>query len=93
MIKSHKNKETEQAYKGFFGKKFPGEIAKRAKMRLDRIDAAQRIEDLITPPSHHLELLSGDRKGQYSIRINMQWRVCFVWHDGNAYDVEIIDYH
>ena len=93
MIKRFKNKETEQAHKGHFGKKFPREIAKRTKMRLGRIDAAKSIEDLKIPPSHRLELLSGDRKGQHSIRINTQWRICFAWHEGNAYDVEIVDYH
>lgn len=62
-------------------------------MRLDRIDAAASLEDLKTPPSHRLEALSGDRQGQHSIRINDQWRICFVWRDGNAYDVEIVDYH
>lgn len=93
MIKRYRNKETEQAHKGIFSKKFPAEIAKRAKMRLDRINAAHEIEDLKIPPSHNLESLSGNRKGQYSIRINHQWRICFRFENGNAYDVEIIDYH
>ena len=62
-------------------------------MRLDRIDAAAVLEDLRLPPSHRLEALSGDRQGQYSIRINDQWRVCFQWHGGHAYEVEIVDYH
>lgn len=62
-------------------------------MRLDRIDAAADLDDLRFPPSHHLDKLSGDRKGEHSIRINEQWRICFRWHEGNAYKVEIIDYH
>ena len=57
------------------------------------LDAAKTLEDLTIPPSNHLEMLSGDRKGQYSIRINKQYRICFVWHDGAANDVEIVDYH
>ena len=93
MIKSYYNKETEQAHKGIFSKKVPIEIAKRVKMRLDRINAAHEINDLRIPHSHNLESLSGDRKGQYSIRINHQWRICFKFENGNAYDVEIVDYH
>lgn len=62
-------------------------------MRLDRIAAAIALEDLRQPPSHRLEALHGDRKGQHSIRINDQWRICFVWKDGHAHDVEIVDYH
>ena len=62
-------------------------------MRLDRIHASAVLEDLSSPPSHHLESLRGGRVGQYSIRINKQWRICFEWQDGNAYNVEIIDYH
>ena len=62
-------------------------------MRLDRIEAATCLEDLRLPPSHRLEALAGDRKGQHSIRVNDQWRICFTWKDGNAWDVEIVDYH
>jgi len=62
-------------------------------MRLDRIAAAVVLEDLRSPPSHHLEVLRGARAGQHSIRINDQWRICFVWKDGHAHDVEIVDYH
>ncbi len=93
MIKCFKNKETEQAHEGTFTKKFPREIAKRIKMRLDRINASQNVEDLRIPPSHNLEMLKGDRKGQYSIRVNKQWRICFRFENGDAYDVEIVDYH
>ncbi len=62
-------------------------------MRLDRIDAAVNLEDLRVPPSHRLERLQGNRAGQYSIRINHQWRICFEWRDGHAFAVEIVDYH
>lgn len=93
MIKSFHCKETEWVFHGHAAKRFPQDILKRAKMRLDRIDAASVLDDLRVPPSHHLEALQGDRLGQHSIRINDQWRVCFVWKDGNAHDVEIVDYH
>jgi len=62
-------------------------------MRLDRIAAAVSLDDLRLPPSHRLEALQGNRAGQHSIRINDQWRICFTWRDGNAHDVEIVDYH
>jgi len=62
-------------------------------MRLDRIDAATLLSDLQVPPSHHLEALKGDRAGQHSIRINDQWRVCFVWSNAGVMDVEVVDYH
>ncbi len=93
VIKSYRNKETENAAKGNFGRRFPNDIRKRAKMRLDRINAAIIIDDLKVPPSHMLETLRGDRKGQHSIRINLQWRICFNWEDGAAFNVEITDYH
>lgn len=62
-------------------------------MKLEILDAAEKLEDLRIPPANRLEQLTGDRKGQHSIRINSQWRVCFKWHEDNAYDVEIVDYH
>ncbi|MBF0161968.1 MAG: type II toxin-antitoxin system RelE/ParE family toxin [Magnetococcales bacterium] len=93
MIKSFQCKETENLFHGYPTKTFPRDILKRAKMRLDRIDAASELDDLRVPPSHHLEALRGNRLGQYSIRINDQWRACFVWIAGNAHDVEIVDYH
>ncbi|MDC9719825.1 MAG: type II toxin-antitoxin system RelE/ParE family toxin [Gammaproteobacteria bacterium] len=93
MIKSYHNSVAENAAKGMFGKKFPADIAKRTKMRMDRIQAAVCLDDLRVPPSHHLETLTGNRKGQHSIRINRQWRICFCWVDGNAHEVEIVDYH
>tara|TARA_B100000678_G_scaffold214180_1_gene181537 strand:- start:909 stop:1187 length:279 start_codon:yes stop_codon:yes gene_type:complete len=68
-------------------------IAKVAQRKLDQIDASVRIDDLRAPPGNRLESLKGDRQGQWSIRINDQWRICFRWQDGDAWDVEIVDYH
>lgn len=93
MIISFRNKETENLYNGFFSKKIPTEIKKKALIKLLEIDAALDIRDLETPYSNKLEALKGNRLGYYSIRINQQWRICFKWHSSNAYDVEIIDYH
>ena len=72
---------------------FPGEIQNRALVKLRQLDAAGTLNDLMIPPSNRLKALKGDRKGQMSVRINDQWRICFVWKDGNALDVEIADYH
>jgi proteic killer suppression protein len=74
-------------------RKFPRDIQQRTFMRLNAIDSAVRLEDLRLPPSNRLEALKGDRKGQHSIRINDQWRICFVWREGHAEQVEIVDYH
>ena len=93
MIASYRCEETRKIAERQLSRRFPAEIQRRAKMRLDRIDAATRLDDLKVPPSHHLEALSGNRQGQHSIRVNDQWRICFVWRDGNAYDVELVDYH
>ena len=93
MIASYRCEETRKIAERKLSRRFPAEIQRRAKMRLDRIDAATRLDDLKVPPSHHLEALSGNRQGQHSIRVNDQWRICFVWRDGNAYDVELVDYH
>lgn len=93
MIKSFKCKETAKVSQGQRSRKFPADLLRRIEMRLDRIDAAVELDDLRCPPSHHLEALSGDRTGQHSIRVNKQWRVCFVWSNGSASDVEVVDYH
>jgi len=93
MIKSFKCKETAKVSQGLHSRKFPAEMLRRIEMRLNRIDAAVLLEDLRCPPSHHLEALSGDRAGQHSIRVNKQWRVCFVWSGGGVFDVEVVDYH
>ena len=78
---------------GRLPKGFPADLAKRARVALARLDAAVALEDLREPPGNRLEMLRGDRAGQHSLRINDQWRLCFVWHDGDAYEVEIVDYH
>lgn len=93
MIVSYANKETEKLHNGQRSRLVPADIVKRAIMRLNRIDAATCVEDLYFPPSHHLEKLSGNRDGQWSIRINDQWRVCFRFAGSHAHDVEIVDYH
>jgi toxin HigB-1 len=93
MIKSFRCPETEKIFRREFSRKFPRDIQKRAFMKLNAVDAAVEITDLRLPPSNRLELLKGKRKGQYSIRINDQWRLCFEWRDGNAEQVEITDYH
>jgi len=93
MTKSFKCKETESIFKGVLSKKLPKEIQRKALIRLLDIDKANEISDLKVPPSNRLHALGGDRKGQYSISINMQWRICFKWEDNNAYEVEVTDYH
>ena len=93
MIKTFKCTETEKIFNGKLSKKLPHDIQGRALIKLHSLDIAEDIKDLLIPPSNKLEQLSGDRKGQYSIRINDQYRVCFSWVDNNAYDVEIVDYH
>lgn len=93
MIKSFKCKETEKIYNGIFSKKLPLDIQRRALIKLRMIEVSENVTDLRIPPANFLEQLQGDRLGQYSIRINQQYRICFVWSDNNAYDVEIVDYH
>lgn len=93
MIKSYADKRTEKFATDGKHKSIPNQINKRSLMRLVQIDNATCLDDLRLPSSNHLESLSGDRKGQSSIRINQQYRVCFVFKGGNAYDVEIVDYH
>jgi proteic killer suppression protein len=93
MIKSFRFWETEKIFHRRFSRKFPHDIQVRAFMKLNAIDAAVRLEDLRLPPSNRLEALKGERKGQWGIRINDQWRVCFEWRKGNAEQVEIVDYH
>jgi len=93
MIKSFADKETEKIFKRRISRKLPQNIQRRGRMKLEILDAADMLEDLTIPPGNHLEKLSGDRKGQYSIRINRQWRVCFYWRSDDAHKVEITDYH
>jgi proteic killer suppression protein len=93
MIKSFGDTEAQKIFNGIASKKLPRDIQGRAFNKLTAIHAASVIEDLRIPPSNHLETLKGNRKGQYSIRINDQYRVCFRWTDNNAENVEIVDYH
>jgi proteic killer suppression protein len=93
MIKSFGNKETEKVWEGTRSNKLPNEIQNVARRKLRMINNAQNINDLRIPPSNHLEKLSGNLKDYYSIRINKQWRIIFIWENDNAFEVEIIDYH
>ncbi len=93
MIKSFKCKETKKIFERTFSKKLPHDIQPIVYRKLLMIDSAMDVEDLKIPPANRLEKLSGDRKGQYSIRVNKQFRICFVWRDGYAEDVELTDYH
>ena len=93
MIKSFFDKETEKVYNQLFSKKLPQSIQRVALRKLIMIDNAGRLEDLKVPPANHLEKLSGNRDGQYSIRINYQFRICFRVEGNDFYDVEIVDYH
>jgi len=93
MIKSFADRETEKAFNREFSKKLPPDIQPAARRKLEVLNAAESLQDLRIPPSNHLEKLSGKRKGQHSIRINDRWRICFVWKDAEAYQVEIVDYH
>jgi toxin HigB-1 len=93
MITSFANKETEAIWSGTRSRKLPVEIQQRALAKLAVLNRAKTLEDLRNPPSNRLHALAGDREGQHSLSINMQWRLCFVWLDGNAHNVEIVDYH
>ena len=93
MIKSFRDKETEKIFNRQFSSKLQQKIQRVARKKLVILDAAPELTDLRIPPGNQLEALKGNRKGQYSIRINDQWRICFKWSDGDAYDVEITDYH
>ena len=92
MIKSFRSKETERLHARQCVRRFRN-IARVAQRKLRQLDIAGELRDLAAPPGNRLEALHGDREGQYSIRINDQWRICFVWMDGDAYDVAIVDYH
>ena len=93
MIKSFADTETEKVFGRQFSKKLPADIQSVALRKLRMLNNAHAINDLRSPPANRLEKLSKDREGQHSIRINDQWRLCFVWQDGDAHDVEIADYH
>jgi len=93
MIQSFKCKETEKIWNQEYSKKFSESIQRIALRKLFMIQRAKELKDLMIPPANRLEKLKGDRKNQYSIRINDQYRICFQWEDSNAYEVEILDYH
>ena len=93
MIRSFKDRTTEQLHVGFSPRSVPTDVAKRAIQKLFLLDTVTRLEDLRVPPGNRLEALKGNRSGQHSIRVNEQWRICFVWREGDAYDVEFCDYH
>ena len=93
MIRSFADKETERLFETGAARRFPSDIQRRAMRRLYQLDAASSLEELRSPPSNRLEALARDRIGQWSIRVNDQWRLCFRFEDGHAFDVEIVDYH
>ena len=93
MIRSFSDSRTEKLSRGVIEKSIPFDVARRAVNRLVLIATVTRLEDLRVPPGNHLEALKGSRHGQHSIRVNQQWRICFVWRDGDAFDVEFVDYH
>ncbi len=92
MIRSFRNRDTERLFRRQTAPRFRN-IEAVARRKLEMVDAAHQLADLRVPPGNRLEALAGDRKGRHSIRINDQWRVCFVWRDSGAEDVEIVDYH
>ncbi len=93
MIVSFRDKETERLWQSGKSRRLPADLQLRAFKRLIILNAAVTLENLKVPPGNQLEALRGDRAGQYSIRVNDQYRVCFVWRDGDAFEVEIVDYH
>lgn len=93
MIRSFASKETERLFLRMGSRRIPADLQRAALRKLAQIHSAGRLDSLRIPPGNRLEALSADRAGQHSIRINDQWRICFRWDDGDAYDVEIVDYH
>jgi proteic killer suppression protein len=93
MIKTFADRRTQELYVTGRSKRFPADVAQRAARKLEYVDLATRLDDLKVPPGNRLHALEGQRKGQYSISVNDQWRICFEFSDGDAYDVEICDYH
>ena len=93
MIKSFADKETRRVWDGLVSRRLPRDIQQVARRKLRMLNNAGSLEDLRIPPANRLEALKGDREGQHSIRINDQWRICFVWRDGDAECVSIVDYH
>jgi proteic killer suppression protein len=93
VIRGFADKRTAALFAGFVVRDLPNQIQRRARAKLLAVDAATQLNDLRIPPGNHLEALHGDRRGQHSIRINERWRICFRWREGEAWDVEIVDYH
>jgi len=93
VIRTFKDKETKKVFEREWSRKLPEDIQDKAYQRLVMLHKSSNLRDLRIPPGNRLEKLSGDRSGQWSIRINDQWRICFEWHDDDAYNVEITDYH
>ena len=93
MIKSFADKRTAAIFVGYAVRGLPPQIQRRARAKILALDAATQLDDLRAPPGNRLEALRGDRQGQHSIRVNDQWRICFVWREGEAWDVGIVDYH
>ena len=93
MIKSFADKRTAALFAGYSVKDLPNQIQGRSRAKLIALDAAKQLNDLRIPPGNRLEALHGNRRGQHSIRINDQWRICFEWRGGAAWNVEVVDYH
>ena len=93
MIRSFRDRDTQRIFERQFVRKLPREVHRAAWNKLALLDAADTLSDLRVPPGNRSEKLGGDREGQYSIRMNDQWRICFEWRGGDAYEVEIVDYH
>lgn len=93
MIRSFRDRETEKVWAGERSRRLPGDIQDVALRKLRQLNRSMRLEDLRIPPGNGLEALTKDRRGQHSIRINQQWRICFRWSEGGCEDVEICDYH
>jgi proteic killer suppression protein len=93
MIRTFADSDTERIFRGLRPRKIPIQIRERASRKLILLNAVEALQELKVPPGNRLEKLKGDRSGQHSIRINDQWRICFIWREGNAYEVEITDYH
>jgi len=93
MIRGFRDRDTEKLFRRERSRAVPPQLQRVALRKLVQLDAATGLQDLRVPPGNRLEALSGSRRGQHSIRINEQWRICFVWKDGDAYEVEIVDYH
>jgi toxin HigB-1 len=93
MIRSFANRETERVWQGEWSRRLPADVQRMGLRKLQFMDAVEDVSELRVPPGNQLEALKGDRKGQWSIRINGQWRICFRWENGHAENVEICDYH